>query len=91
MSATGSELACDSLESCCELVGARGGLVAAADTLETRNDIGRTLPFNKGGDALEIAVAAADKVYVGYETVLNFYLYNTRACSRCLVLVFHNW
>ncbi len=81
---------CNSFKCRSELIGARSGLVAASDSLETRDNVGRTLALDKGGDALEIAVAAADKVYVGYDAVLNFDLNNAGACAGGLILIFHN-
>lgn len=77
-------------EGLCQLVGAGGGFVAAADAFEGGDELSGLLPLGECTDAFEVAVASADEADAGDTTLFVDVEVNLAgACSRSVVCVVH--
>ena len=81
--------ALDFLECLCQLIGAGGGLHAAADALHTGDHIVDIHTLNQSGNALQIAVAAPKELDGLNLVILNLKKDALRAGSFGLVFVLH--
>ena len=78
------------LQGLSQLIGAGGGLHAALDAFDAGDDILNIHAFYQSGDALQIAVAAADKLHILNLVVLDIKENALGAGAFGLVLVAHN-
>lgn len=77
-------------EGLCQLVGAGGGFVAAADAFEGGDELSGLLTLGECADAFEVAVASADEADAGDTTLFVDVEVNLAgACSRSVVCVVH--
>ena len=77
-------------EGLCQLVGAGGGFVAAADAFESGDELSGLLTLGECADAFEVAVASADEADAGDTTLFVDVEVNLAgACSRSVVCVVH--
>ena len=77
------------LQSLCQLIGAGSVLHAAADTFHAGNDVVHIHTLNKSGNALQIAVAAAKELNIGYLPVFDVKENLLGAGTLSFVLVMH--
>ena len=78
-----------SLQSLCQLIGAGGGLHAAADAFHTGDDIVDVHSLYQRADAHQIAIAAAEELNIVNLAVFNFKGNLTGAGALGLVIVLH--
>ena len=75
------------LQSLRQLIGAGGGLHAALDALNPGDDVVNVHSFHQLADALQVTVAAADKLNILDLVVLNVEENLLRTGAFCLVFV----
>ena len=76
-------------ESLRELIGAGRALEAAADAAELVDNLLDLHAVDDGADTLEVAVAAALKLYIPHHSVLDIKGYRARAGAFGSVSIFH--